>query len=77
MNDQMKYYKQYERIMKMELEQSVVETFEFQSFSEIYPHIAESSFLLHLGGKIRVEGKFPISTRNVLSMILRNRSVTS
>jgi malate dehydrogenase (oxaloacetate-decarboxylating) len=26
-------------------------------------------FLLHLGGKIRVEGKFPISTRNVLSMI--------
>ncbi|HSA61248.1 MAG TPA: ACT domain-containing protein, partial [Nitrospiraceae bacterium] len=26
-------------------------------------------FLLHLGGKIRVEGKFPISTRNVLSMV--------
>ncbi len=26
-------------------------------------------FLLHLGGKIRVEGKFPIGTRNVLSMI--------
>ena len=26
-------------------------------------------FLLHLGGKIRVESKFPISTRNVLSMI--------
>jgi malate dehydrogenase (oxaloacetate-decarboxylating) len=26
-------------------------------------------FLIHLGGKIRVEGKFPVSTRNVLSMV--------
>ncbi len=26
-------------------------------------------FLLHLGGKIRVEGKYPIRTRNVLSMV--------
>jgi malate dehydrogenase (oxaloacetate-decarboxylating) len=26
-------------------------------------------FLLHLGGKIRMEGKVPISTRNVLSMV--------
>ena len=26
-------------------------------------------FLLHLGGKIRVEGKFPVTTRNLLSMI--------
>lgn len=26
-------------------------------------------FLLHLGGKIRVEGKLPVSTRNVLSMV--------
>ena len=26
-------------------------------------------FLLHLGGKIRVEGKLPINTRNVLSMV--------
>src|SRR5512139_1713046 len=26
-------------------------------------------FLLHLGGKIRVGSKFPISTRNVLSMV--------
>jgi malate dehydrogenase (oxaloacetate-decarboxylating) len=26
-------------------------------------------FLLHLGGKIRVEGKFPVNTRNLLSMI--------
>ena len=42
MEDQLKHYKHYERIMKMELEQSVVETFEFQSFSESYPHIAES-----------------------------------
>jgi hypothetical protein len=40
--DHLKHYKHYERIMKMELEQPVVETFEFQSFSEIYPHIAES-----------------------------------
>ncbi len=30
---------------------------------------ADRIFLLHLGGKIRVEGKFPISTRNVLSMV--------
>ncbi|MFH1327247.1 MAG: hypothetical protein ABIH76_00100 [Candidatus Bathyarchaeota archaeon] len=42
MNDQMKHYKQYERIMKMELEQSAVKTSEYQSFSELYPHIAES-----------------------------------
>jgi hypothetical protein len=40
--DQLEHYKHYERIMKMELEQSVVETFEFQSFSESYPHIAEA-----------------------------------
>jgi hypothetical protein len=40
--DQLEHYKHYEKIMKMELEQSVVETFEFQSFSESYPHIAES-----------------------------------
>lgn len=26
-------------------------------------------FLLHLGGKIRVEGKIPINTRNILSMV--------
>jgi malate dehydrogenase (oxaloacetate-decarboxylating) len=26
-------------------------------------------FLLHLGGKIRVEGKIAINTRNVLSMV--------
>src|SRR5947208_13482510 len=26
-------------------------------------------FLLHLGGKIRVQSKFPITTRNVLSMV--------
>ena len=42
MTDQMKQYKHYERIMKMELEQSVVKTSEYQSFSELYPHIAES-----------------------------------
>ena len=32
-------------------------------------------FLLHLGGKIRVESKFPISTRNVLSMVYTPVSV--
>ena len=42
MKDQLKHYKHYERIMKMKVEQSVVETFEYQSFSELYPHIAES-----------------------------------
>ena len=42
MKDQMKHYKHYERIMKMELEQSVIKTSEYQSFSELYPHIAES-----------------------------------
>lgn len=31
--------------------------------------VSDRIFLLHLGGKIRVEGKFPISTRNVLSMV--------
>ncbi len=41
MNDQMKHFKQYERIMKMELEQSIKSS-EYQRFSEIYPHIAES-----------------------------------
>ncbi len=33
------------------------------------PPIVFSSSILALGGKIRVEGKFPISTRNVLSMV--------
>lgn len=31
--------------MKMELEQSIVKTSEYQSFSELYPHIAESLIL--------------------------------
>ena len=38
----MMHFKHYERIMKMELELSVVDTFEYQSLSELYPHIAES-----------------------------------
>jgi len=42
MNVQMKHYKQYERIMKMELEQSIIKTSEYQNFFELYPHIAES-----------------------------------
>jgi hypothetical protein len=40
--DQLKDYRHYEKIMKMNIEHSVVETFEFQSFSESYSHIAES-----------------------------------
>ena len=50
MKENLKHYKHYERIMKMELEQSVVETFEFQSFSESYLHIAES---IRLNRKIK------------------------
>ena len=42
MKCQMRHYKQFERIMKLELEQSVVETSDYQSFSEVYPYIAES-----------------------------------
>jgi predicted nucleic acid-binding Zn-ribbon protein len=40
--DQMNYYKHYEKFMKMTLEQSIVKTSEYHSFSEIYPHITES-----------------------------------
>jgi hypothetical protein len=40
--EHVKHYKHYERIMKMELDQSIVKTSEYQSFSELYPHIAES-----------------------------------
>lgn len=42
MKNHLKYYRQYEKIMKTGLEQSVTETIEFQNFSEIYPNIAES-----------------------------------
>ena len=42
MKDLLQNYRIYEKIMKMGLEQSVAETFEFQSFSEIYPNMAES-----------------------------------
>ena len=42
MKDQMNYYKHYEKLMKMKLEESIVKTSEYHSFSEIYPHIAES-----------------------------------
>ena len=31
--------------------------------------VSDRIFLLHLGGKIRVESKLPLTTRNVLSMI--------
>jgi malate dehydrogenase (oxaloacetate-decarboxylating) len=30
---------------------------------------SDQIFLMHLGGKIRVESKFPIKTRNALSMV--------
>ena len=42
MKDQMKYYMYYEKLMKMKLEQSIVKTSEYSSFSKIYPYIAES-----------------------------------
>jgi len=40
--DQMNYYKHYEKLMKMNLEESIVKTSEYHSFSEIYPRITES-----------------------------------
>jgi len=40
--DQMNYYKHYEKLMKMPLDQSIVKTPEYHSFSEIYPRITES-----------------------------------
>ena len=42
MKDQMNYYKHYEKLMKMKLEESIMTTSEYHSFSEIYPRIAES-----------------------------------
>jgi len=38
----MNYYKHYEKLMKMKLEESIVKTSEYHSFSEIYPRITES-----------------------------------
>ena len=38
----MNYYKHYEKLMKMNLEESIVKTSEYHSFSEIYPRITES-----------------------------------
>jgi len=40
--DQINYYKHYEKLMKMNLEESIVKTSEYHSFSEIYPRITES-----------------------------------
>ena len=42
MKDQMNYYKHYEKLMKMNLEESIVKTSEYHSFSEIFPRITES-----------------------------------
>ena len=42
MKDQMNYYKHYEKLMKMKLDQSIVKTSEYHSFSKIYPRITES-----------------------------------
>lgn len=39
---QVKHYKQYEKLVKMDLDQSVIETSDYKIFSEIYPYIAES-----------------------------------
>ena len=40
--EQMNYYRHYEKLMKMNLEQSIVKTSEYRSFFKIYPHITES-----------------------------------
>jgi len=40
--DQTNYYKHYEKLMKMPLEESIVKASEYHSFSEIYPRITES-----------------------------------
>ena len=42
MKDQMNYYKHYEKLMKMKIEESILKTSEYHSFSEIYPRITES-----------------------------------
>ena len=42
MKDQVNYYKHYEKLMKMKLEESIVKTSKYHSFSEIYPRITES-----------------------------------
>ena len=42
MDDQMKHYKHYEKFMRMDLEQSIVKTSEYSSFSSCYPYITES-----------------------------------
>ena len=42
MKGQVNYYKYYEKLIKMNLEQSIVKTPEFRSLSEIYPDITES-----------------------------------
>ncbi len=41
LDDKLKQYKHYENLIKMAPEQSITETFEYQSFSEAYPNIAE------------------------------------
>lgn len=38
----MNYYKHYEKLMKMKLEESIMKASEYHSFSEIYPRITES-----------------------------------
>jgi len=40
--DQINYYKHYEKLMKMDIEESIVKTSEYHSFSEFYPRITES-----------------------------------
>ena len=42
MKNQMKYYKYYEKLMNMNLNQSIVKTPEYHILSKIYPNITES-----------------------------------
>jgi hypothetical protein len=57
-NYQIKHYKHYEKILETNIEQSIVDTSEYQSFSELYPHIAES---------IRLKRKIEILTQKLKS----------
>jgi len=70
---QTKYFKQYEKIMKMDLEQTIVKTSEYQSFSEFFPHIAES---VRLEKKLERLTKLLKSDKNVDSKLRIKREIS-
>jgi len=73
--DQMNYYKHYERLMKMKLDNSIVKSPEYQIFSEIFPHIAESIRLKREIEKLtnKLES---VKTRSVKIRIKKEISIT-